>query len=78
MIEQHSMKVKRGESFAQEEYREVNDSQMVAKKADDQNIAKIGKLKKEIEQLKSSKGNLEDAMKWLEDSKKIQLKSVSL
>ena len=67
LIEQHSMKVKREESFAQEEYREVSDSCTVAQKADDENIAKIEDLNKEIEQLKNSEVQLEKSKKQLED-----------
>ena len=67
-MEKHSMKVKRGESFAQEEYREVSDSCTVAQKAGDENTAKIQDLNEEIEQLRNSEAQLKKSKKQLEDS----------
>ena len=70
MIEEHEMIVKRGQSFAQVEYREISDSHAAAKKANDEKDAKIQELRSKNQRLKGSNEKLKTLNEQLKTSMK--------
>ena len=70
MIEEHEMIVKRSQSFAQVEYREISDSHAAAKKANDEKDAKIQELRSKNQRLKGSNEKLKTLNEQLKTSMK--------